>query len=116
VIEVNPRLTTSYVGVRKVVSYNLAQAMINSVLDHELPVRNQSEDYAFFSKVKTPTPTTKALQRTYKMDQLVSPPFPVSCNSTACALVLSHGATLKEATAGFHEAKKRLLRITVRGK
>jgi predicted ATP-grasp superfamily ATP-dependent carboligase len=116
VIEINPRLTTSYIGVRKVVSFNPAQAIINSVLERELPADNQNEGYAFFSKVKTPAPTTEALQKTYKMNELVSPPFPVSCDSTACALVLSHRATLKEATAGFHEAKKRLLRFTARGK
>jgi predicted ATP-grasp superfamily ATP-dependent carboligase len=116
VIEVNPRLTTSYVGVRRVVSFNPAQAIINSVLERELPADNKSVGYAFFSKVKTPTPTTEVLQKTYKMDELVSPPFPVPCSSTACALVLSHRATLKEATAGFREAKKRLLSITVRGR
>jgi hypothetical protein len=112
VIEVNPRLTTSYVGVRKVVSFNPAQAIINSVLERELPANNQSVGYAFFSKVKTPKPTTEVLQKTYKMGELVSPPFPVPCNGTAYALVLSHRATLKEAMAGFHEAKKRLLNIT----
>jgi predicted ATP-grasp superfamily ATP-dependent carboligase len=111
VIEVNPRLTTSYVGVRKVVSFNPAQAIINSVLKRELPASNQSVGYAFFSKVKTPKPTTEVLQRTYKMNEVVSPSFPVSCNDTAYALVLSHRATLKEAMAGFHEAKKRLLSI-----
>ena len=112
VIEVNPRLTTSYVGMRKVVSFNPAQAMINAVLKRELPANNQSVGYAFFSKVETPKPTTEALQETYGMDAIVSPPFPVSCNGTAYALVLSHRATLKEAMSGFNEAKKRLLNIT----
>ena len=116
VIEVNPRLTTSYVGMRKVVSFNPAQAMINAVLKRELPANNQSVGYAFFSKVETPKPTTEALQETYGMDAIVSPPFPVSCNGTASALVLSYRATLKEAMSGFNEAKKRLLNITIRGK
>jgi predicted ATP-grasp superfamily ATP-dependent carboligase len=111
VIEVNPRLTTSYIGTRKVVGFNPAQAIIGSVLERELPASNQSLGYAFFSKVKTPKPTTETLQKAYKMDEIVSPPFPVSCSDTACALVLSHRATLKEAMAGFHEAKKRLLSI-----
>jgi predicted ATP-grasp superfamily ATP-dependent carboligase len=116
IIEVNPRLTTSYVGMRKVVSFNPAQAMINAVLKRELPANNQSVGYAFFSKVETPKPTTEALQETYEMDAIVSPPFPVSCNGTAYALVLSYRATLKEAMSGFNEAKKRLLNITIRGK
>jgi len=111
VIEVNPRLTTSYVGVSKVVGFNPAQAIINAVLERELPADNQSVGYAFFSKVKTPKPTTEVLQETYEMGEIVSPPFPVSGSGTAYALVLSHRATLKEAVSGFHEAKKRLLSI-----
>jgi predicted ATP-grasp superfamily ATP-dependent carboligase len=111
VIEVNPRLTTSYVGLRKIAGFNLAQAIINAVFEHELPADNQSRGYAVFSKVNIPKPTTVALQKTYRLNEIVSPPFPVPDNNTACALVLSHGATLKEATTGFHEAKKRLRNI-----
>jgi hypothetical protein len=115
-IEVNPRLTTSYLGVRKVVSFNPAQAMIDSVLRRKLPVNNRNAGYAFFSKVKTPLPTTEALRKTYKMDELVSPPFPVPYGDTTSALLLSHRATLKEAKAGLNEAEKRLLSIVGRGK
>jgi predicted ATP-grasp superfamily ATP-dependent carboligase len=112
VVEVNPRLTTSYVGVKKVASFSPAKAIINSVLERELPENTQSKGYAFFSKVETSKPTAEALQKTFGMDEVVSPPFPVSENGTACALVLSHRATLNEALAVFHEAKKRLLSIT----
>jgi len=111
VIEVNPRLTTSYVGLRKTAGFNLAQAIINAVVEHELPANNQSLGYAVFSKVSTPKPTAVALQKTYRLNEVVSPPFPVADDDAACAVVLSHGATLKEATAGFHEAKKRLRNI-----
>jgi predicted ATP-grasp superfamily ATP-dependent carboligase len=111
VIEVNPRLTTSYVGLRKIAGFNLAQAIINAVFEHELPANNQSRGYAVFSKVNTPKPATVALQETYRLNGVVSPPFPVPNNNAACAFILSHGATLKNATAGFHEAKKRLRNI-----
>jgi predicted ATP-grasp superfamily ATP-dependent carboligase len=112
VIEVNPRLTTSYIGIRKVVNFNPAQAIISSVLESELPKNTQSTGYAFFSKVEIRKPTAEVLRRTYGMNEVVSPPFPVSENGTACALVLSYRATLKGAVAGFHEAKKRLFSIT----
>lgn len=36
-IEINPRLTTSYIGVRKVVSFNLMEAILKAVLHGELP-------------------------------------------------------------------------------
>jgi hypothetical protein len=114
-IEVNPRLTTSYIGLRRVVNFNPAQAIVNAVLKRELPTNIQSYGYAFFSKVETPLPTIDALQKTYEIDEVVSPPFPVSSSGTACALVSFHAATLKAATARFREAKKRVLSITRRG-
>jgi len=111
VIEVNPRLTTSYVGLRKIVGFNPAQAIIDAVLGNALPADNQSRGYAVFSKVNVPKPTATALQESYGLSGVVSPPFPVPNNDAACTFVLSHGATLKEATARLHEAKKRLRNI-----
>jgi hypothetical protein len=108
-IEVNPRLTTSYIGLSGVVNFNPAEAIVNAVLKRELPTNIPSYGYAFFSKVETPLPTIDALQKTYEMNEVVSPPFPVSSSGTACALVSSHAATVKAATAGFREAKKRVL-------
>jgi predicted ATP-grasp superfamily ATP-dependent carboligase len=108
-IEVNPRLTTSYIGLRRVVNFNPAEAIVNAVLKRRLPANIQSCGYAFFSKVEMPLPTIDALQKTYETNEIVSPPFPVSSSGTACALVSSHGATLKAATARFREAKKRVL-------
>lgn len=115
-IEVNPRLTTSYIGLRRVVNFNPAEAIANAVLKCELPTDIQTCGYAFFSKVETPLPTLNALQKTYEMNNVVSPPFPVSSKGTACALISSYGATVKATTARFRETKKRVLRITRRGK
>jgi predicted ATP-grasp superfamily ATP-dependent carboligase len=115
-IEVNPRLTTSYIGLRRVVNFNAAEAIVNAVLKRELPTNIQSYGYAFFSKVETLLPTIEALKKTYEMNEVISPPFPVSKNSTACALVSSHAATVKAATARFREAKKRVLSTTRGGK
>jgi predicted ATP-grasp superfamily ATP-dependent carboligase len=115
VIEVNPRLTTSYIGLRRVVNFNVAEAIVNAVSKRTLPKNIQSCGYAFFSKVETPLPEIDVLQKTYKIDEVVSPPFAVSSSGTVCALVSSHGATVKAATAGFREAKKRVLNTTSRG-
>jgi predicted ATP-grasp superfamily ATP-dependent carboligase len=114
-IEVNPRLTTSYIGLRSVVNFNPAQAIVNAVLKRKLPTNIQTCGYAFFSKAETPLPTIEALKKTYEVNEVISPPFPVSSNGTACALVSSHGATVKAATARFREAKKRVLDTTSRG-
>jgi predicted ATP-grasp superfamily ATP-dependent carboligase len=115
-IEVNPRLTTSYVGLRSVASFNLAQAIINAVLKHKLPAHNQSCGYACFSKLETPNPPMDALQRTYGMDEVVSPPFPVSETNAASALITTRGATSEEAEGKIREAKKRVLNTISRGK
>ena len=36
-IEINPRLTTSYVGIRQVIPFNLAEAILRAVMKRELP-------------------------------------------------------------------------------
>ena len=115
-IEVNPRLTTSYIGLRRVVNFNPAQAIVNAVLKRELPTNIQSCDYSYFSKIETPLPMIDALQKTCEMNEVVSPPFPVSSSGTACALVSSHGATVKAARARLREAKKRVLSTMSRGR
>jgi len=116
VIEVNPRLTTSYVGLRRVANFNPAQAIVNAVLKRKLPADIQSCGYEYFSKVETSNPQVVALQKIYGMDDVVSPPFPVVETGAASALIASHGATLKEASVRFREAKKRVLNTITRGK
>ena len=116
VIEVNPRLTTSYVGVRKVVQSNPAEAVLNSVLEGRLPSNQESVGYACFSKVQTLKPTIEALKTTYDIDDVVSPPFPVSTDESACALLCSHRNTLENAKRGLDEAKKRLLGKSIGGR
>jgi predicted ATP-grasp superfamily ATP-dependent carboligase len=116
VLEVNPRLTTSYVGLRAVANFNPAQAIVTSVLKRKLPTHIENCGYAYFSKVKVPHPQVDTLQKTYGIDDVVAPPFPVSLEAAASALIASHGATLKEAEAKFSEAKKRVLNIINRGK
>jgi predicted ATP-grasp superfamily ATP-dependent carboligase len=115
-IEVNPRLTTSYVGLRRVANFNPAQAIVNAILKRELPADTRSCGYTYFSKVETPNPQIGALQKVYGMNEVVSPPFPVSENGVASALIASHGATIKEAKSKFREAKKRVLNTINRGK
>jgi len=115
-IEVNPRLTTSYIGLRRVINFNLAQAIVDAVLKRELPAHIQNRGCAYFSKVETAKPTIGALQAIYRMQGVVSPPFPVAENGVASALIASYGATLHEATTRFREAKKRVLNTISRGK
>jgi predicted ATP-grasp superfamily ATP-dependent carboligase len=112
VIELNPRLTTSYVGLRRVAGFNPAQAIVDAVLERKPPRDDGNRGFAHFSKVKTKKPTDETLQESYKIREVVSPPYPVSDGGEAYALLSSHGATVQEAETRFAEVKKRLLDIT----
>jgi predicted ATP-grasp superfamily ATP-dependent carboligase len=112
VIEVNPRLTTSYVGVRRIVKLNLMQATINAVARRELPEKQETTGYAHFEKVKTRNPTNAALKQTFNMAEIVSPPFPLTDSHFTWALVCTQGATPQQAKLKFNKAK-RLLQTTL---
>lgn len=116
VVEINPRLTTSYLGLRRVINFNPAQAILNAVLKRELPTRLQMCGYTYFSKIETPNPTTTALQKLYGMNEIVSPPFELAQNGASSALIAAYGTTLKGAKARFREAKKRVFDTISRGK
>jgi predicted ATP-grasp superfamily ATP-dependent carboligase len=115
VIEVNPRLTTSYVAIRKVIKTNLAQAIIDATLKHALPHSQKAKGYAHFEKVKTANPTITTLQKTFGMPELVSPPFPNPDGNHTYALVCAQGPTIRRAKHEFNKAKKHLLSIVLSG-
>jgi tyramine---L-glutamate ligase len=115
VLEVNPRLTTSYVGLRKVAPFNLAQAMLDAASEGKLPERKRTKGYASFSKVTVPKPSEAAFKACCSMDLVVSPPFPLGENGEAVALVQSHGETPIAAALALEKAKKQLLHTLTEG-
>lgn len=114
VMEVNPRLTTSYIGLRKAVNFNPAQVIIDAVLRRRLPENVQSEGYVFFSKVKVP-PDRSFLSETYRLKEIVSPPFPIVIDEPAYALLAAHSNRLENAQTAFYRARKSLLMLFDRG-
>jgi predicted ATP-grasp superfamily ATP-dependent carboligase len=116
VIDVNPRLTTSYIGLCKVADFNIAQASVDCVLKGELPAKPESRGYVYFSKTVAPKPTISAFQKTAQISEVVSPPFPLNDNTKTCAIIAGYGDTVEDARLQFEEAKKRLLNIISRGK
>jgi len=111
IVEVNPRLTSSYVGLRKVVDANLSKLLVNSVLEASLPERIKLLGYAVFSKVKIRKPTATALRRTYSMAEVATPPFPVGNSPHSYTLLVTHCPTLKRAKSSLERAKRSLLTI-----
>lgn len=114
-IEINPRLTTSYIGIQRILKLNLLQTIINATLKHELPANIKTAGYAYFGKIKSLNPTLTDLQETFKMSELISPPFPAENNDFTYAFICTKGSTPKEAKYEFINAKKQLHRILLSG-
>ena len=113
VLEINPRLTTSYVGLRRVTNFNPAETIIDAALRRKLPENVQNRGYSFFSKVEVPL-RHQILAETYKLENVVSPPFPVE-NEAAYALIAAASTSPKGAESAFYSTKKRLLKLYSRG-
>ncbi len=111
VVDVNPRLTTSYIGLRKVARFNVAEALVNAVLKDMLPTKLENKGFACFSKVEISKPTITTFQKITQMNAVVSPPFPLSENKKSIALIIGEGVTLNDAKMHLEEAKKSLHNI-----
>ena len=111
VVDVNPRLTTSYVGLSRIGSFNVAEAMVKAVLKNTIPADRESKGWVYFSKVKTSKPSLSKFRKASQIAGVISPPFPQDDKSDAVALVAGRGESMPEAQIRFEEAKKRLLNI-----
>jgi hypothetical protein len=116
VLDVNPRLTTSYVGLREVAGFNVAEAIVDARLKNKLPSKQETAGFVYFSKVRAAKPSIGAFQKATQIDGVVSPPFPLDGNSEAITLVTGQDGSPLDAQLRFEEAKKRLLNIIKRGK
>ena len=116
VVDVNPRLTTSYVGLSLVSNFNVAQASINAVLKDQLPTQNESCGFVYFSKLETFKPTNSVFQKVAQMNEVISPPFPLHDNPKTCSLIAGQGASLKDAKLQLEKTKKHVFRTLNRGK
>ena len=116
VVDVNPRLTTSYVGLSQVATFNVAEALIVSILNSEFPLRPETKGFVCFSKLEVTKPTDSAFQKIAQINEVVSPPFPLNNNQKACGLIAGKGDSMEQAKTQLEEAKKRVLNIIRRGK
>ena len=116
VVDVNPRLTTSYVGLSRVADFNVAEAMVNAIMKSDFPIKPKTTGNISFSKLETPKPTISAFNKTSQMREVISPPFPLNNNQKSCGLIAGQGDSLEQATLHLEEAKKRVLDVISRGK
>lgn len=116
VVDVNPRLTTSYVGLSRVANFNVAEAIVNAIMKSDFPVKPETTDNVSFSKLETPKPTISAFNKTAQISEVISPPFPLNNNQKAYGLIAGKGGSMEQARSQLEEAKKRVLNIIGRGK
>lgn len=108
VVDVNPRLTTSYVGLHFACDFNVAQALVEAVTQGKLPQKCTLSTVAFFSKYEVKQPNAEQFRKTLNQKTVVAPPFPLGVNENATALVLGLGVNLQDAYLHLEEAKKNL--------
>lgn len=110
IIEINPRLTTSYIGLNNVVNFNPAKALIDGVQNRMLPRNVKYQGYSFFSKVKLPT-NPMILQKIFKKKEVISPPFPTGNSGFSDSMILTSSNSLNDAQSKFNVIKKELLKL-----
>lgn len=108
IVDVNPRLTTSYVGLHATSTFNVAEAIVNAVTPGKLPEKCACSSVAFFSKYQTTKPTAAVFEKIIKQDSVVSPPFPLDESRGAIAMVVGKGVSMQDACLRLEEAKKNL--------
>jgi predicted ATP-grasp superfamily ATP-dependent carboligase len=108
IVDVNPRLTSSYVGLHVTCTFNLAKAIVDAITLAKLPEKCAYSSVAFFAKCQTAKPTVDQLQKAAKQMTVVSPPFPIEESNGATAMVLGKGDSMQDACLRLEEAKKNL--------
>ena len=86
VIEINPRLTTSYIGLRKVINLNLGQSLIDCVFKKNIPHEISLKGYIFFTKINS-THVINFLVNKHQIFEIISPPIKIPGYKTTCPIV-----------------------------
>jgi len=73
IIEVNPRVTTSYIGARRVLNVNLGEAMVQAAAENRLPQEARTLGYAIFYKVPGAWSSYAKLSKESLQVEIISP-------------------------------------------
>lgn len=115
IIEINPRLSASYIGISRVMGFNLAQSILDAVLTKSLPEKVEGLGSSLFLKAAYHRCFTwNTLAETYGKDDVVSPPFPVGCGDKFYALISTYSKTLRGAAKSFLKVKDQLSKLLVK--
>ena len=108
ILDVNARLTASYVGLRQIINFNLAQALINTTITQQLPQKPNPPGVVCFSKIHTAPPTLEAYRKTTRLAGIITPPFPLPNSIHGIALIMGYGTSLQEAQTQLEQTNQHL--------
>ncbi|MEM2146127.1 MAG: ATP-grasp domain-containing protein [Candidatus Jordarchaeaceae archaeon] len=97
ILEVNPRLTTSYLGLRRVLRQNVAKIISEAVTRKVLPPKTNFDGCAYFKKLEIPENIEideEKFRKIARYQNLAAPPFPVKGKKNAILVVHSKNEEL----------------------
>jgi predicted ATP-grasp superfamily ATP-dependent carboligase len=117
ILEVNPRLTTSYLGLRRVLRQSPARMISEAVTSKILPSKVNLEGCAYFKKVELPD-SIKIDEDKFRIiarrEDVAAPPFPAK--GIKQAILVAHSENEELAKLKMEEIKKEIIReLTKKG-
>ena len=111
IIEVNPRLTVPFIGIKNLSSKNIGQMLIDVVENGTLNEEIKLKGHATFSKLAVPSAVKNRgkFEKVTVIDGVLSPPFPIGNNTHSYALIMGLGSTRENARKDFQRVKNELL-------
>lgn len=116
ILEVNPRLTTSYLGLRRVLRQNAAKMISDAVTDRVLPSKISFEGCAYFEKLELPDNLKideEKFRKVARYRGVAAPPFPVKGKKQA--VLVAHSRNEELAKFKIEKMKKAIVKeLTVK--
>ncbi|MFH1328689.1 MAG: ATP-grasp domain-containing protein [Candidatus Bathyarchaeota archaeon] len=111
ILDINPRITTSYLGLRKILNFNPAHTLVDAkILGHKIPTKVKLSGSAIFSKIRvSPKKILRKEEEIFKIRDLISPPVsPTQQHKYAYLMLCTHSSTLKDAKKNFRQVENHI--------
>jgi len=117
VVEVNPRLTTSYLGLREILTINIGAEIVKASHSLEIPTNMGKKGYAIIGKIRfneSFTLNNEKVKMISEVDGVISHlliPKPHLHPKEDVAIVVSKGESLEGAKQHFEEIKQKIYEV-----
>ncbi len=111
ILEVNPRLTTSYLGLRRVLKQNIADMIYKAITSRALPSKIDIGGCAYFKKVDLPSSSEMDLNKFKKVanrEGVAAPPLLVKGKSHF--ILVAHSKNKELAKVKMEKMKKEIIK------